>query len=196
MSKAVMLSIQPKWCELIASGEKTIEVRKSHPSIETPFKCYIYCTKHKYYHLYDLRKISNGTLNFSVVEHNKTSLVADGFLNGKVIGEFVCDWIKEIDPHCDIPEQVNQYIHHYPAIIGDDCLTFQEMKEYLGNRTGYDWHISDLVIYDTPKGLGEFFVKGECENFDNCRFCPYFHEGRGWLDGNTFDEDDCEVYGF
>lgn len=28
MSKAVMLSIRPKWCEKIASGEKTIEVRK------------------------------------------------------------------------------------------------------------------------------------------------------------------------
>lgn len=24
--KAVLISIQPKWCELIASGEKTIEV--------------------------------------------------------------------------------------------------------------------------------------------------------------------------
>lgn len=29
MSKAVMLSIQPKWCELIASGEKTIEGAKT-----------------------------------------------------------------------------------------------------------------------------------------------------------------------
>ena len=29
MSKAVMLSIRPKWCEKIASGEKTIEVRKT-----------------------------------------------------------------------------------------------------------------------------------------------------------------------
>ena len=28
MSKAVMLSVHPKWCEKIASGEKTIEVRK------------------------------------------------------------------------------------------------------------------------------------------------------------------------
>lgn len=27
--KAVLISIQPKWCELIASGKKTIEVRKN-----------------------------------------------------------------------------------------------------------------------------------------------------------------------
>ena len=45
MSKAVMLSIRPKWVEKIASGEKTIEVRKTRPKLETPFKCYIYCTR-------------------------------------------------------------------------------------------------------------------------------------------------------
>ena len=44
MSKAVMLSIRPKWCKKIVNGEKTIEVRKTRPNIATPFKCYIYCT--------------------------------------------------------------------------------------------------------------------------------------------------------
>ena len=43
MSKAVLISIRPKWCEKIASGEKTIEVRKTRPKLQTPFKCYIYC---------------------------------------------------------------------------------------------------------------------------------------------------------
>ena len=45
--KSVLISIRPMWCELIASGKKTIEVRKTRPKIETPFKCYIYCTKPK-----------------------------------------------------------------------------------------------------------------------------------------------------
>ena len=45
MSKAVLISIRPTWCELIANGEKTIEVRKTRPKLDTPFKCYIYCTK-------------------------------------------------------------------------------------------------------------------------------------------------------
>ena len=47
MSKAVLISIQPKWCELIASGKKTVEVRKTKPKLETPFKCYIYATRPK-----------------------------------------------------------------------------------------------------------------------------------------------------
>ena len=45
--QAIMISIHPKWCELIASGKKTVEVRKTRPKIETPFKCYIYETKGK-----------------------------------------------------------------------------------------------------------------------------------------------------
>lgn len=44
MSKAVLLSIAPRWCELIARGKKTVEVRKTRPKIDTPFKCYIYMT--------------------------------------------------------------------------------------------------------------------------------------------------------
>lgn len=41
-NKAVLISIKPKWCELIANGKKTVEVRKTKPAIKTPFKCYIY----------------------------------------------------------------------------------------------------------------------------------------------------------
>ena len=36
--KSVLISIKPKYCELIVNGEKTIEVRKTRPKIETPFK--------------------------------------------------------------------------------------------------------------------------------------------------------------
>ena len=45
--KAVLISIQPKWCEKIFNGSKSIEIRKSRPSIPTPFKVYVYMTKRK-----------------------------------------------------------------------------------------------------------------------------------------------------
>jgi len=54
--KSVLISIQPKWCELIASGKKTVEVRKTKPKLQTPFKCYIYCTTDKRL----LRKFNKG----------------------------------------------------------------------------------------------------------------------------------------
>ena len=33
--KSVLISIHPQWCELIADGKKTVEVRKTRPKIET-----------------------------------------------------------------------------------------------------------------------------------------------------------------
>lgn len=83
MSKAVMLSIRPKWCEKIASGEKTIEVRKTRPKLDTPFKVYIYCTQ---------------------------SGVAPGAWGkqAKVIGEFTCDRIYWLAPLNHAPEDVEQ----------------------------------------------------------------------------------------
>ena len=87
MSKAVLISIRPKWCELIASGKKTIEVRKTAPKIDTPFKCYIYCTK-------EGRGVGE-------IPYRHFYQAPDGprhFMGGTVIGEFICDRIYGIVP--------------------------------------------------------------------------------------------------
>ena len=42
MSKAVLISIRPEWCQKIMAGRKTIEVRWTRPKMNPPFKCYIY----------------------------------------------------------------------------------------------------------------------------------------------------------
>ena len=83
MSKAVLISIRPKWCELIANGKKTVEVRKTRPKLGTPFKCYIYCTQ------------------------SGVALGAWG-KHGKVIGEFTCDRIYWLAPINHAPEDVEQ----------------------------------------------------------------------------------------
>lgn len=86
MSKAVLISIRPKWVEKIANGKKTIEVRKTKPKLDTPFKCYIYCTMdHPYI------SVSCGELDKL---NYRTNTVCR--CNGKVIGEFTCDRIFSI----------------------------------------------------------------------------------------------------
>lgn len=106
--KSVLLSVRPNWCELIANGKKTIEIRKTKPKLNTPFKCYIYCTKpsKKYQTVAgsmvlnddELFKLPNGEIKYG----NSIELIAydnyskDNFLNGKIIGEFVCDRIDTI----------------------------------------------------------------------------------------------------
>lgn len=88
--KSVLISIQPKWCVLIAIGEKTIEVRKTRPKVETRFKCYIYCTKGRPLLTFTGLVTDNGQKQISVNSdtHSRPSS-NEVLLNGKVIGEFV-----------------------------------------------------------------------------------------------------------
>ncbi len=161
MSKAVMISIQPKWCELIANGKKTIEVRKTKPKLETPFKCYIYCT------LGDCGKVDIGKRG--------------NCYNGKVIGEFVCEKTTEFYPTTDL-KQLNP-IHF--QMCEKSCVDMRELYAYANSKKLYGLHISDLVIYDKPKELSDFMVEGECYP-PRCSECKYFDKGNGY---NV--EDDC-----
>lgn len=150
--KAVMISIQPKWCEKIANKEKTIEVRKTRPKISTPFKCYIYCT------------IGDGIKGDYLIPSNLQC--------GKVVGEFVCDWITDISvPVRNCNEDYN-HVYHNDECKGS-CLTWKELQEYGKGKPLYAWHISDLVIYDKPKELSEFKKYYECGNNScgNCNKC-------------------------
>ena len=165
--KAVMISIRPEWCAMIANGRKTIEVRKTKPKLETPFKCYIYCTKPRRSFTHgglvdytdELYRLPNGKIRFGYSgelmlypgEYSK-----DNFLCGKVIGEFVCEKITYFgnvatDPWKYLLGSVHE--EHKRLITEKACLTEKEMFEYKGH---YGWNISDLKIYDKPKEPGEF----------------------------------------
>ena len=156
MSKAVMLSIRPKWVEKIVNGEKTIEVRKTRPKLQTPFKCYIYCTMdHPYI------SVSCGELDKL---NYRTNTV--GRCNGKVIGEFTCDRIYELAPLNHAPDDVEKQA----------CLTREEIVNYL-KGTGYGWHIVDLRIYDQLRELTEF--RRPCPNDLYCETCAMYSNNTG-----------------
>lgn len=147
MAKAVLISIRPEWVEKIANYEKTIEIRKTKPDLETPFKCYIYCTNKRPFLVWgdvfrgdwftEFTRISG----YSRAEADK---IWDVF-NGRVAGEFICDRIYDLAPINNAPDDVEEQA----------CLTQEEICQYLGGK-GYAWHISKLEIYDTPKSLSEF----------------------------------------
>ena len=146
--KAVLISIQPQWCELIASGKKTIEVRKTRPKIETPFKCYIYMTSKGNKPIKEI-ETPNG---FAYVE-------VDYKMAGKVIGEFVCDEMIE--------DKQGENADVFSKLA---LLSLDEQKKYGANKPLYGWHISDLKIYDKPKELGEF--RKLCNWEYDCCTCP------------------------
>lgn len=136
MNKAVLISIQPKWCELIASGRKTIEVRKTKPKLQTPFKCYIYQTKRTWiYNIY--------------------SKIADW--QRKVIGEFVCDEIECFTTDYRQNEKQTKRISLLSCVSMEDLIVYEKTSYCL-----YGWHISELKIYDKPKELGDFYKPAVC----------------------------------
>lgn len=159
--KAVLISIQPKWVEKIASGAKTIEVRKTRPKTETPFKCYIYCT------------IGKGIKG--------DYLVPSGIQCGKVIGEFTCDKIYEWNYRqlLGLNGIINTYFSVFAEDLSKTSLTHKDLENYGKGKTLYGWHISDLKIYDKPKELSEFKAWRDCETphkqFMNCKF-TYRHQ--------------------
>lgn len=160
MSKAVMLSVRPKWCEKIASGEKTIEVRKTRPKLETPFKAYIYCT------MPDAKD-----------PHNILELHgADGKIrkdNGKVIGEFACERIVPITY-----DGGRLWCPTNAAFSPATCLSQAEIIAYIGDKGRcYGWHISDLLIYDQPRELTAF--RRLCPNDLCCEACAMYSNNNG-----------------
>jgi predicted transcriptional regulator len=141
---AVLISIQPKWCKLIASGKKTLEVRKTRPKLETTFKVYIYCTTGT------LKRITFGEYGDRQIE----------LVPQSIIGEFVCDEIRDarecfIGPSCLTTEEWLKYTDGYKKPV-------------------WGWHISDLRIYEKPKKLGEFHFPPAryCEK-GLCGGCPF-----------------------
>ena len=164
MSKAVLISIRPKWCEKIANGEKTIEVRKTKPKLETPFKCYIYCTLPKYPHE-----------DFIATDYPRPQFYG----GGKVIGEFTCDAITRVNI-CGFWDDSGKQLDNR---LKETCLTAEEFCDYLGENVGYGWHISDLRIYDTPKELSDF--KTLCRVDADCCACPYYNYTKMDCDGRV-----------
>lgn len=157
MSKAVMISIRPKWCEKICNGEKTIEVRKTRPKLETPFKCYLYRTKGTVPHI-----IKDKWVQMEV--------------GGTVIGEFTCDRIYKIDKDSTDFLFKAGGLSVYKQAAEEKCglcvaMTDDELHGYLGHYQGYGWHISNLKIYDPLKELSEF-----SRPFENCidKVCDEF----------------------
>ena len=131
MSKAVLISIHPKWVRLIMSGEKTLEVRKNCPKLETPFKCYIYETQGRKWQNKNEPKMQEG--------------------RGAVIGYFCCDYITTVS--VPYPAYMNEM---RTSVLKESCLSYYDIHRYAGTRNVYGWHISNLLIYDTPRPLNDF----------------------------------------
>lgn len=168
MSKAVLISIRPKWCELIANGTKTVEVRKTRPKLETPFKCYIYCTKDKNNHFWTGKRYSYAD------DHSHNAF--DKIGSGKIIGEFICDRIDEYDDDTIFSFSHEDYARWNDFGLDRACMHPEDFQNYADGKWLYGWHIVDLKIYDAPRELSTLCRPYECDDCDakwatDCNAC-------------------------
>lgn len=194
--KSVLISIQPKWCELIVSGKKTIEVRKTAPK-DTLFKVYMYCTKERmtrvpsmyaYLHKNEPRACAEygtiekwGRIGDVIVNPYLASKHVSYGMHGKVVGEFVCDKVIEYGYDviaCAKFEVNGAYTKEENRYNAGACLSEEEMYEYSKGKPLRGLHISELKIYDKPKELGEFIKVCPIKNQD-CAGCEFYSDYGG-----------------
>ena len=151
MNKVIIMSEQPKWLVKILNGDKTIDIRKTKPKCELPIDVYLYCTK--------------GTLYFDSYENEwQTSKVDRRLLNpnlhhrsGKVIAKFT---LKKVDEIFNILFGYGMYKKpqkYLDEVMEKSCMSNNQLEKYLNKKNGYAWHIDNLIIFDKPMELSEFY---------------------------------------
>ena len=123
----VIVSIKPKWCDLIVSGDKTYEIRKTKPDI------------------------SHGPLRVFIYRTNRGKVIGEFTLKSC---RFIQAWIdgdgeKHLGNtlglrHCIDDEELFNYL-------------YRETKPGKPYSGGWAWKIDDLIIYDQPKRLDLLF---------------------------------------
>lgn len=160
MSKAILMSIKPKYVSMILNKVKTVEVRKRFPSDYVGW-VYIYCTQEKNYHDILIKHAMDGVYRVGNCfgtdngkEHNEP-------LNRKVVARF---WVDKVEDYVNgvkwswkkgAPMWGVDAGHE--KILKPSCLTEDELYDYCEDLAFNAIYITKLEIFDKPKELNEFF---------------------------------------
>jgi hypothetical protein len=154
MDKAVIFAQNANNCKLIIENKKSLIITKTLPSINIPFKGYLYCNKKleidssegKVQHY--LFTPTNNIYSFTPSYSKLTGVYEDSnykLLNGKVIGEFICNRIKVIIEPLEL-ERGGQ-------------VTAEELNKFGANSSLlYGVEITNFKLYDEPKEVTDFYV--------------------------------------
>lgn len=184
--KAVLRSIKPYWLYLILIGKKTVEIGKTFPKSEDWNKTvFLYCSK-------DMR-------SFNLIPPEDRVWMMLEYM-GKVACKFVCGRIDTIGKrginnnfdYCYQSLNVfgNDDIEVEITAIQKSCIPKVDLNAYGATSMRlFAWHISNIVIYDKPRSLGEFYNK--CKNM-HCEGCEHLKYQQVNSDERDYD---CEYLG-
>jgi hypothetical protein len=167
--KSVYRSIKPYWLYLVIIGKKKIEVGKTFPKADDWNKeVFFHCSK-------DMKSFKR------IPEKDREWMRK--YL-GKCACRFVCNEIEEFRYDAlEMTYMARKY--RDKNLLNEEFfkgtqVTYQEAYEYCEGMTFdeedtdyfYGWHISDLVIYDKPRGLSEFTKP--CNHANDCCTCDRY----------------------
>lgn len=156
--KSVLASLKPYYYYLVGEGIKKIEVRKSQPKADD-------WNKETYFYM------SKDEKSFAMIPKEFQEKYRKHF--GKVGLRFVCDNIYPIKNQYSGFVVANATQGETNEIARQSCLDYDDMIGYFGDKDGYGWHISDLVVYDEPRELSEFWAY-------NAELNKLFNEGEDY----------------
>ena len=164
----ILISLKPYYYYLIGENIKKVEVRKSYPKAED-------WSKRAWFYM------SRDEKSFAKIPKEFQEKYRKHF--GKVGMRFVCDKI-DYWQHNWKPD-----IMHIEDMSELSCVSVYNLIAYSnkGNDILYALHITDLVVYDKPRELSEFYTEGDCDCM-NCKKCYWFDRGNGY---NV--ENDCNL---
>lgn len=174
--KAILLSIRPEWCDLIIRGQKTLEVRRTRPKLETPFRVYVYCTKCPQ-HIITIFKDGEEIADDEIHNGKPVFVKCDKYLpedirnkTQTVIGEFICDGIENVAfPYPAYQNKLD------PKLILKSGMSYIQLHRYASSgKTRVDlffWHISNFKLYEEPVKLKDFWAIQPCTHRGDCCTC-------------------------
>ena len=160
----ILISLKPYYYYLIGENMKKVEVRKTYPKADD------WSRKAWFY-------MSRDDKSFAKIPKEFQEKYRKHF--GKVGMRFVCDRITEYE--------CSSVGFGELATTCGTCLTYDEILNYCNGNDLYGLHITDLVVYDEPRELSEFYTEGDCDCI-NCKKCYWFDRGNGY---NV--ENDCNL---
>jgi predicted transcriptional regulator len=191
--KAILISIQPNWCEMIAEhshyrddafgGVKKLDVRKTKPKVKLPIDVYIYCCKpHKKTYRQTGKFDENGKQIYKTLPSGKTGYyIYNGghayppynrpCSNGKVFAKFTLNEVVDID-YSTIKSD-----YSYVPLTG---LYKIDIVKYAKGKPLYGWKIDNLTIFDKPKELSEFYPINSYLDELGLYQIPLYHPPQSW----------------
>lgn len=140
MSKAILISINPKHVMNILNGKKTIELRKTYPHCALPIDVYIYCTKSNTQYLVGSKDKVCDILTKRASDRFSPNI--ENYIgNGKVVAKFTLNHVN---------------MDFLNNVLEPACVSRKEAEDYLEGRPCWQWKIDNLVVFDKPKLLKDF----------------------------------------